>query len=316
MGFSFILILIPLIWPAYSISQGQFDEWLNGVLWQGTRQESTLQGIESHQILGSLSSILGMDPVLVIVALMGIVFAAIRRDFFLLLWLMPFLIFSYIIGWITYFHYILVLPAFCIAAANMLEDIPKRIIRTKKRIQQTLLSFTIASAIGIFGLITTIILITTNNFFPSQFEAAAFVIHTTQYNKNSNHIGHFSGNNNNNNNNVIHNDNKRDDITMISSPLYSWIFKYVFDNPYVFHTRDSSQIQTKKIILMVDDVYRHVLSKTEVEDAKQIQRLQEISNNTNTIATFRDIGINYNLRKYPYTNIRECPLLNIEIKTN
>ena len=314
LGIWFIpVILIPLIWPAYSISHGQFDEWLNGVLWQGTRQESTLQGIESHQILGSLSSILGMDPVLVIVALMGIVFAAIRRDFFILLWLMPFLIFSYIIGWITYFHYILVLPAFCIAAANMLEDIPKRIIRTKKRIQQTLLSFTIASAIGIFGLITTIILITTNNFFPSQFEAAAFVIHTTQYNKNSNYIGHFSGNNNNN---VIHNDNKRDDITMISSPLYSWIFKYVFDNPYVFHTRDSSQIQTKKIILMVDDVYRHVLSKTEVEDAKQIQRLQEISNNTNTIATFRDIGINYNLRKYPYTNVRECPLFNIEIKTN
>src|SRR5919206_1372675 len=198
LGIWFIpVILIPLIWPAYSISQGQFDEWLNGVLWQGTRQESTLQGIESHQILGSLSSILGMDPVLVIVALMGIVFAAIRRDFFILLWLMPFLIFSYIIGWITYFHYILVLPAFCIAAANMLEDIPKRIIRTKKRIQQTLLSFTIASAIGIFGLITTIILITTNNFFPSQFEAAAFVIHTTQYNKNSNYIGHFSGNNNN-----------------------------------------------------------------------------------------------------------------------
>jgi hypothetical protein len=304
LGIWFIpVILIPLIWPAYSISQGQFDEWLNGVLWQGTRQESTLQGIESHQILGSLSSILGMDPVLVIVALMGIVFAAIRRDFFLLLWLMPFLIFSYIIGWITYFHYILVLPAFCIAAANMLEDIPKRIIRTKKKIQQTLLSFTIASAIGIFGLISTIILITTNNFFPSQFEAAAFVIHTTQYN-------------NNNNNNVIHNDNKRDDITMISSPLYSWIFKYVFDNPYVFHTRDSSQIQTKKIILIVDSEYRYVLSKTEVEDTKQIQRLQEISNNTNTIATFRDIGINYNLGKYPYTNIRECPLLNIEIKTN
>jgi hypothetical protein len=307
LGIWFIpVILIPLIWPAYSISQGQFDEWLNGVLWQGTeRQESTLRGIESHQILGSLSSILGMDPVLVIVALMGIMFAAIKRDFFLLLWLMPFLIFSYLIGWISYFHYILVLPAFCIAAANMLEDIPKRIIRTKKRIQQTLLSFTIASAIGIFGLISTIILITTNNFFPSQFEAAAFVIHTIQHNSN------------NSNNNVIHNDNKNDDITMISSPLYSWIFKYVFDNPYVFHTRDSSQIQTKKIILMVDDVYRHVLSKTEVEDTKQIQRLHEISNNTNTIASFRDIGINYNLRKYPYTNVRECAIFESnEVKTN
>jgi hypothetical protein len=104
---------------------------------------------------------------------------------------------------------------------------------------------------------------------------------------------------------------------MISSPLYSWIFKYVFDNPYVFHTRDSSQIQTKKIILMVDDVYRHVLSKTEFEDTKQIQRLQEISNNTNTIATFRDIGINYNLRKYPYTNVRECTISESnEVKTN
>ena len=33
----FPVILIPLIWPAYSISSGQFNEWLNGIIHQETR---------------------------------------------------------------------------------------------------------------------------------------------------------------------------------------------------------------------------------------------------------------------------------------
>jgi hypothetical protein len=173
-----------------------------------------------------------------------------------------------------------------------MESILKR-IRRKESIQKTILSFAVISGIGIFGLISTIMLITTN-FFLSEFEVAAFTARDVQDNANQNN-----------------------DITIISSPIYSWLFKYVFGDDHALHTRDTSPIQTKKVLLITDTEYRYVLSKTEVEDKNQIQRLQKIYNNTDTIATFLDAGINYSYRKYPYTNIRECPVLyNIQVKTN
>ncbi|HZC20109.1 MAG TPA: hypothetical protein VE223_00540, partial [Nitrososphaeraceae archaeon] len=139
----------------------------------------------------------------------------------------------------------------------------------------------------------------TTNFFLSEFEVAAFVAQNT--NKN--------------------NSNSNNDVTIISGPAYSWIFKYIYGDDHVFsHYRDSSQmVQTKKIISIVDNPYRHiisnVLSKNEVEDKNQIQRLQKIYNNTDTIATFQD---NYNpldYRRYPYINIGDC-LFNIEVRAN
>jgi hypothetical protein len=294
LGLWFIpVILIPLIWPLYAAYNGQFHEWLDGVLWQGTeRQASYLLGKENHLLSGSLNSVFIMDPVLMFLALAGIIFATMRKDFIFLLWVIPFLVFSLVVGWITYFHYILVLPAFCIASARLIEGM-SNIISNKKKVHRLLLSSVTITAIGIFGLISTIMLITTN-FFLSEFEVAAFAVRDVQ-------------------DNAIQNI----DITIISSPIYSWLFKYVFGDDHALHTRDTSPIQTKKVLLITDTEYRYVLSKTEVEDKNQIQRLQKIYNNTDTIATFLDAGINYSYREYPYTNIRECPVLyNIQVKTN
>ena len=83
LGLWFIpVILIPLIWPLYAAYNGQFHEWFDGVLWQGTeRQASYLLGKENHLILGSLNSIFSMDPVLIILALAGVIFATMRKDF-------------------------------------------------------------------------------------------------------------------------------------------------------------------------------------------------------------------------------------------
>jgi hypothetical protein len=36
------VVLIPLIWAVYSISIGSFDEWLSGVLWQGTERQTSV----------------------------------------------------------------------------------------------------------------------------------------------------------------------------------------------------------------------------------------------------------------------------------
>jgi hypothetical protein len=48
----------------------------------------------------------------------GLVFAIIKKDIFILLWIIPFLIFAFFIGWILLFHVVLLLPVFCIAAVD------------------------------------------------------------------------------------------------------------------------------------------------------------------------------------------------------
>src|SRR5205823_5861693 len=107
----------------------------------------------------------------------GLFYALIRKDIVLVLWVIPYLIFLYIIVWTTYFHLLMVLPAFCIAAAVLLENISqairRRIITTMMIItsQKVLLSlsllssspFVISSAIGVFGFISSITLITANH---------------------------------------------------------------------------------------------------------------------------------------------------------
>jgi hypothetical protein len=289
LGLWFIpVILIPLIWPAYSILAGQYDEWLNGVLWQGTQR----QGIG----IRSIYSIFNMDMLLFVMGLLGAIFAVIiKRDLFFLLWLIPFFIYASLIGWITYFHYILVLPAFCIAAANLIEDIPKRIIRTKGRTKQRLLSYIVISVIGIFGLISSSLLIMTN-FFPSQFAAAAFVV---QY--------------------VDKNNNDNNDVTIISGPIFSWFFKYIFGYTHVLsHYRDSSQpIQTNKVILIIDGSYRNMISSPlTTEDAAQIERLQKIYNSTDMIASYRSVYGPSDYHNYPYINSRDCFLYDSEVKAN
>src|SRR5205085_7189513 len=96
------------------------------------------------------------------------------------------------------------------------EDVQKNVVYKKSSLS-LLPSFAVISVIVIFGLITSTILITTNISLP-QFEAAAFVVYDVQHNNS------YTSNNN----------KSDDDITIISSPIYSWIFNYVFHRSHVF----------------------------------------------------------------------------------
>ena len=147
----------------------------------------------------------------------------------------------------------------------------------------------------------------TNNYSLSQFEAAAFVAQIVQ--DRSNHANSGSSVSSNN------------EITVISGPIYSWIFKYVFNKAHVLsHPRDSSQPITKKVLLMVDSTYTHwfsdALARKGVEDEKQFQKLGNLYNSTNTLASFADTGVQYDYRIYPYISIRDCPSSGIGVRTN
>jgi hypothetical protein len=332
------VILIPLIWPIYSITVGQFDEWLKGVIWQGTGRHG------GRTLADVMTSFFRIDPILLAFGTAGVVFSAVvgtrkNTDFlFFSLWLAPYLLLIYLVGWAIIFHLIVLLPAFCIAAARIIEHLVNRIVKdnritkrekkelvydTKRNVavhrklplssMLTLSSICVISVIAIFtifGLTTTTILIRTNISFP-QFEAAAFVAYDVEHNMHTN---------SNNNKNAANDDGG---ITIISSPIYSWIYNYVFHKSHVFsHDRDTQPIQTKKVILIVDGTYKRVLSKIEGEDEKQVRRLQMLYNSTETIAVFDDDTTRYVQTRYsnyyPYASMSENRIGGggIEVRSN
>jgi 4-amino-4-deoxy-L-arabinose transferase-like glycosyltransferase len=286
LGLWFIpVVLIPLIWPAYALSVGQLDEWSDGVFWQATERSQI-------GLISTMRSLILMDPVLASLGIAGIVFAVIKRDYLILLWAITFLIFSYFVQWTLYFHFILVLPVICIASALMIVDISNKIFR-KRNSYKKVVPFAVISAIGIFGLASTMLIITTNVFFVQIAHVALAV-------------------------QEIETDRVMDDLTVISAPEYSWIFNYIFNTTQSLQTRDSSEIDTDKVLLMVDRSYYAVTSKNpqnnEQEDPKQVEKLLNIYNNTHPIALIDD---SYkNPQYYPYTNVKDCRTENLQVRTN
>jgi hypothetical protein len=155
LGIWFIpVILIPFLWPLYSVAAGQADLWVEWVIWQTER---------NRPLSISLTNFFQIDPVIAIIGIAGLIWTALRKDFFPLLWVAPFLIFSYFIGWVQYFHLIVIFPAFCIASAVLLDDLQKfirRRFRTSRR--SKLLSQAAFLIIAIFGIIISSILINTD----------------------------------------------------------------------------------------------------------------------------------------------------------
>ena len=119
LGLWFIpVILIPLIWPGYALTHGEFDYWLDGIYWQTHRQEEYANLIDFAKSL-TLSNALVANflemPILVAIGLAGLVFVTVKKDFFLLLWTIPFLVYLFFIGLVRDYHLIPLLPALCIS---------------------------------------------------------------------------------------------------------------------------------------------------------------------------------------------------------
>jgi hypothetical protein len=225
LGLWFIpVILIPAIWPAYALSHGQFGDWINGVLYQAL-------GKFPRPLFEAIRGIFYMDSLLLSLGAAGLLFAAIKLDFFPLLWAIPFLIFLYAIGFVSDFHLIPLVPILCIAAARLIVDLSNK-IRYKK--VQGIFPLVIVAVVGIFGLINTAIVITLNSTQP-YFEASAFL---------SKYL-------------FQHKDNR---ITVIADPFYLWVPQYVFhlDNDYQTYY-DHTPIKGDKVLLIVDPNFKRIM---------------------------------------------------------
>ena len=263
------VILIPLIWPAQSILAGAFTSWTNDVLWQINRENAGLPWIVFLLAI--------TDPFIFAAGFGGLAYSFVRRDYFILLWILPFMAFLGVLGYTNFFYWIPILPALCIGAAKLLFDI----IEKSKKITQKTLTVAILSSIVVFGLTSTTLLIVTD-VTSAQIESAAYVARYLDQTE-----GGAAGN-----------------PTVVSNPIYSWIFKYVFDKDHIFSDyRDMLYfpVDTAKsrVLLIADPRFTLDIGN---EDN---QLLHELYSNTSTIATFKGKVTNFDLGLYPYTSMIE-----------
>jgi hypothetical protein len=279
LGLWFIpVILIPMIWPAYATSTGHFDEWIHGVLWQADRSTRSLSNAMEH--------VFKMDPLLLVLAIAGIVYARIKKDYFLPLWIFPYLLLLFLIDWVYFFHIIPILPAFCIAAAVLLVDIVKK--SNKIKILRPL-TFSLIGAIIIFGLLNTITLITVN-LNSSYFELVSFINQNLPNNPN--------------------NKNDEHDVVLVgpnASWGFFWLLKYIFDKDVDFKWFELPKdyigsITNERFLLMADREVRYAIYESN-SGAPHINQIKKLYNDSLPLKTFSNNTIKYDLNKYPYSNI-------------
>jgi hypothetical protein len=264
------VIVIPLLWPAQSMLAGTFNLWANDVLWQINRENAGLPWI--------VFLLAVIDPFIFAAGFGGLAYSFVRRDYFILLWILPFIAFLAVMGYANFFYWISIFPALCIGAAKLLFDITEK----SKKITQKALTVAILSSIVVFGLTSTTFLIVTD-VTSAQIESAAYVASYL---------------------NIREGEGATGNPTVISNPIYSWIFKYVFDKDHIFSDyRDIIYFPidtTKSSILLIDDP-RFKLDMGNEDN----QLLHELYSNTSTIATFKGEVTNFDLGLYPYTSMIE-----------
>ena len=196
------VILIPLLWPAYAFSIGEFDLWLNSVMFQQGRASSGT----GTNLSTAFKDLFKIDPATIILGCASLGIVGLRRDIWLLLWIIPLLLFSFYLGWVHYFHLIPIFPAFCISIGvtidYMLNKMKNNIMTKKTAIIAT-------SILVLFGFVSTVTLMTMNTN-SVHYNAQASVIKEISQRKNSEN-------------------NETSGVTLVGHRMYYWIPRYIFD---------------------------------------------------------------------------------------
>jgi len=228
-------------------------------------QEGVLwQTQRSNSILDIIGFFAVIDPLMFILGAAGIVFAVIRRDKFLLLGFIPFAIFLSSIGYKQYFHLMMIIPVICIAAGIWIDSIHKESIIKNKNIYVGLVAIMI-----VFGFISTTLLII-NDISRNQFQALSYILK-----------------------------NYDDSVTVLTSPVYSWILYRVFERENI--PKDYSSILyyptiTEKTVILADGHYRIDLDRG--------PQLQNTFDESTIIQTFEGEIMKFDSKIYPYTNMQ------------
>ena len=254
------VIAIPLAWPIQSIASGHLSNWIHDAFYYQTHR---VGGADLYAIT---KSFVQMDPILFWFAVAGLGFAAIRKDYFMIGWFVPFVIFFYLIGFNQYFYWIPVIPAMCIAVGIMIIRLSEKIPR--KKIAYVCM-IAVILGIGIFGIVNLVQVITTD-MTRAQYAAISFVLNDTK---------------------------DTEDASIFTGPSNSWVFDDVFHkrNVWIHYYLLSFPVYTKKVVLVADPHF--------FLDFNLGKQLGDLYNSTHTIATFDSDISKRDTSHYPYQNL-------------
>jgi len=261
------LIAIPSLWPIQSFVDNQFDQWISDVWLQSTRA--------TEGIIAIFQSFMIVDPVFILLGFLGIVYTILKKEYFIMLWILPFACFSSVF-YTQYFHVIPVIPAWCIAAGLLIDRTMSIIRNLAKQLVVQAITFT---SIILFGLISTLMIISAD-LSSSQFETAVYAF---KY--------------------AIANSGGKNDTTIIASPVYTSMYTYVFHAPHAMDYLSTKfyQILTKNIILISDPHYLNDIQTSMMSDDLN-RRNANIS--SRMLKTFYGNVLRYDIDSYPYGSMR------------
>ena len=277
------VILIPLLWPSYAAGTGHIAEWLDGVIYQLERESN-------NTLYNSITLLSKIDPVMLLLGVSGFIYTQLKRDYFLTAWVIPYFVFLNFIGWVTHFHWIVLLPPLCIAAGVLFEDISSRFISNKKNTNVSRLA--IISTLTIFGLVMTTSIITLD------LNSSYLQIYAYTINELKDHVQANYGKNNHQTNN---------EFTIIGgqrAKALTWIPQYVIDINFLFKDTDnpkdnftSPTMSSGKVLFIVDSNVRSGWISCLPCNEKG-SRLHNIYYDGDTVATF--INMQYDI--YDFIN--------------
>jgi 4-amino-4-deoxy-L-arabinose transferase-like glycosyltransferase len=291
------VILIPLMWPAHTVMGGEFDQWQDGIIYQTTRA--------SKPLFDAVNDFYNKDPVLLFLGIAGFVFATIvRKDLLFVFWIVPFLGFFYVVDYVSHFHMIPLIPAFCIGAAVLIGDLSERVMRNKRLVRR-ILPFAIISAIGIFGLVsTTALIVKSRN--SSDFDVIANVVQHLPGNiEKVNIVENSQGLDSTSYKPVSSGD---ENVTIIGTSRHFWILQYVFDklgyeykspnNMISKKTLEGIEDGTEKVLMIADENMRKIVSGEELPRTSKAEikaeRLSDVYDNSNTVSKVHRVEIRTN----------------------
>jgi hypothetical protein len=277
------VLLVPMLWPIHATLSGDMNDWIDGVRYQVNRD---------RPLINTINTFFQIDPVLFILGMGGLVYAVIKKDYFLLLWTIPIFVFLQAIGYVSSFHLILLLPPFCIAGATMIEKIGNNIANVRLK---NMLPYIRIAVIGVFGICSITMLITLN-MNSTYYQALAFVLsNLPDSNSNATTIS------------------PADKVTLIGNPQYFWIPEFVFNKTFdAKNFYSKTPFKTDKYLMIIDSGFVRILN------GDNSSRLNLAYNATHNLARFeQNITGGTDINKYPFTNLRLSPETRfIELRSN
>jgi len=313
LGLWFIpVILIPCVWPMYSIHVGQFDFWIESIYYQTHRV--------SKPLIDTIVYVYQNDPLLLILGIGGLAYCVktIGKNFVILLWIMPYIVLLYSLSYVSSFHLIPIVPVLCISSALLIvEPIVKvvgtdfsNVVYTNRRRIGRQLPFMILAIVGVIGMmISTGLIINSQN--SPVFRTIAAVAGILPSDGDQNDEGHTKNNISLSRDSAKQNaSNSSNYPVVIASNRYTWVLQYVFSRDHIIYKTPHNWIDDKiladilsghrKVLLVSDSNLMMMMSKKNLRPTANSELIAEtwklLYQNTTTITTIGGIQVRTNLR--------------------